>query len=118
MPTFISKINVSKTCGILCVASTILLVTSIFSSNNIYGRYLYWIAFSIFVLVVAMYAFTSFYKSHKVFSKGKNNNSAAASVESCIFSCPKCTQKLRVPKGRGRICITCSNCKMEFIEFS
>ncbi len=33
-----------------------------------------------------------------------------------IFKCPKCSQKLRVPKNRGKIMITCKCCKAEFIK--
>lgn len=32
----------------------------------------------------------------------------------CYFSCPKCHANMRVPKGRGRIVITCSCCHNEF----
>lgn len=30
------------------------------------------------------------------------------------FKCPSCKQRLRVPKGRGKIKITCSKCGEEF----
>jgi len=30
------------------------------------------------------------------------------------FTCPSCKQKLRVPRGKGKITITCSKCKTEF----
>ncbi|GAE87202.1 hypothetical protein JCM21531_553 [Acetivibrio straminisolvens JCM 21531] len=30
------------------------------------------------------------------------------------FSCPDCRAKLRVPKGKGTIIITCPKCKTEF----
>lgn len=33
-----------------------------------------------------------------------------------IFQCGKCGQKIRVPKGKGKIAITCPNCKQEFIK--
>lgn len=30
------------------------------------------------------------------------------------FKCPRCGQQLRVPKGKGRISITCRNCGASF----
>lgn len=34
----------------------------------------------------------------------------------CFFQCPKCKTKVRVPRGKGKICITCPKCKEEFIK--
>ena len=33
-----------------------------------------------------------------------------------IFKCPNCKQKLRVPKGKGKITITCSKCGNKFTK--
>ena len=29
------------------------------------------------------------------------------------FTCPQCRQALRVPRGKGKVCITCPKCKHE-----
>ena len=33
-----------------------------------------------------------------------------------IFKCPSCHQKIRVPKHKGKIAITCPQCRTEFIK--
>jgi uncharacterized protein YbaR (Trm112 family) len=33
-----------------------------------------------------------------------------------IYKCPQCKAKLRLPKGKGKICITCTLCKTEFVR--
>ncbi len=43
-------------------------------------------------------------------------NKMACSRTHKIYKCPKCKQKLRVPKNRGKIMITCKSCKNEFIK--
>lgn len=50
------------------------------------------------------------------FKKGKTNRQGGKNHR--IFKCPSCKQKVRVPKGKGKIEITCPKCRTKFIKRS
>lgn len=41
---------------------------------------------------------------------------AGSDMYNRVFKCPKCKQKVRVPKGKGKIAIRCPKCSNEFIR--
>jgi DNA-directed RNA polymerase subunit RPC12/RpoP len=44
----------------------------------------------------------------------KAKNRIVQSKDYHIYKCPTCGQKIRIPRGKGRICITCPKCRHEF----
>lgn len=46
----------------------------------------------------------------------KSTRTLKGSKTQKYYKCPHCRQTIRVPRGKGKICITCPKCKTEFIK--
>lgn len=55
-------------------------------------------------------------KVRSAFQKKKNEWQQRKTYR--IYKCPTCRQKIRVPKGRGKIAIRCRKCNTEFVKKS
>lgn len=111
----------SRAISIICL---ILLVITLFVHNNVIYFvaaagivYVYYRAFSrnISRRNTENQAFLRLY--YRIF--GRFNKTKAQLKDSKthkIFKCPGCSQKIRVPRGKGNICIKCPKCRIEFIR--
>lgn len=49
---------------------------------------------------------------------GKAGRGGSQRIEYHIYKCPKCGQKIRIPRGKGRIMVRCPKCGTEFVKQS
>lgn len=108
--------------------SLVLILLSLFGSKNAVFMIFYWIGFALLIYV----CFRMFSKNvskryeenqrylnfrYKMTTKWQAAKKRWAQRGIYRFyKCPSCRQRVRVPKGKGKICITCPKCKTEFIK--
>ena len=84
-----------------------------------YGRYgndhlnRLFLALAILFLIVSIFAQYMTAGIRRFFSRGKARSQDKTHR---YFKCPGCGQTVRVPRGRGKIQITCPKCRREFIK--
>ena len=117
-----------------------LLIGFIFSRFFAWGGIFYYLCFAIIIYMYFRMLSKNIYKRRKEneaflrakykvtdFFKGRSNGKSTHQRSSRsgeinyddmfkIYRCPTCGQKIRVPKGKGRIRITCPKCKGQFIK--
>ena len=112
------------------IVSMVLLLVSTFLSAFFRVNILYWLGLALLIYsyfrilsrnVSKRYEENQRYLNAKYRAVVKKNNLKKRWAQRSTYrfcKCPQCKQTVRVPKGRGKICITCPKCKTEFIKKS
>lgn len=102
--------------------STAMIVLHIFTRNAIFNL-LFWVCFGYNCYRMFSKDYTARYNENQKFLGLKNRfkyqwenrkNLREQKKIYHIYSCPYCKQKIRIPKGKGTIIVTCPKCKQEF----
>ena len=122
----IGRYGVDDLSRVQIIAALVLLLVSTFLRVNI----LYWLGLALLIYsyfrilsrnVSKRYEENQRFLNAKYKAVVKKNNMKKRWAQRGtyrFFKCPQCRQTGRVPKGRGKICITCPKCKTEFIKKS
>ena len=75
-------------------------------------------AFSYIFMILAIYRSLSrnIYKRYEENRKFLLTVQKIKDKEHRYYNCPRCHQQVRVPKGKGKISITCPKCREKFIK--
>jgi len=102
---------------LLAIGCIILIISTFVRVNGIYALGLILIVCTYFRAFSRNYSkryeenrwFLKYYNKFKGIFKKKTHH---------IYKCPSCKQKIRIPKGKGKIQIKCPKCGTEFIKRS
>ena len=108
------------------ITALVLCIVSMFSKTGI----LYWVGIALLIYaywrmmsknISKRYEENQKYLNARYQAAVKWNKTKTRFAERKIYrfyKCPQCSQKVRVPKGKGKICITCPKCRTEFVKKS
>ena len=105
------KLNLAiLTCGVVCS------ILSMFFRFAILNMALTAIAYILMGWAIFRMLSRNTYKRYQENRKYLRFMEQLKDKEHRYFDCPRCHQSVRVPKGKGKIAITCPKCKEKFIK--
>ena len=99
-------------------AAMVMVILALFIRNPLLNLILHGVAYALMFWTIFRTLSRNTYKRYqenriflKFFDRLKDRNHR-------YFDCPKCRQTVRVPRGKGKIAITCPRCKEKFVRKS
>lgn len=119
----IGRYGVDELGRVMLYASMILLIISLFVRKQIIYTVALVLLFICYYRMLSKNVSKRYEENHKflswknkTFVKTEAVKRQHADKEHRYYTCPSCHQKIRVPRGKGKISIRCPKCSTEFIK--
>jgi uncharacterized paraquat-inducible protein A len=99
-------------------AAMVLVVFALFIRNPLANLIAHGIAYALMFWAIFRTLSRNTYKRYQENRKFLQVFGRLKDREHRYFDCPKCRQMVRVPRGKGKIAITCPRCKEKFVRKS
>ena len=110
------RYGTDKLNNLLLWTAVVLILVSIFLPYGWANLTLVFLSYVLMGSVIFRSLSRNTYQRHKENRRYLNLLERLKDREHKYFSCPKCKQSVRVPKGKGKISITCPKCREKFIK--
>jgi predicted RNA-binding Zn-ribbon protein involved in translation (DUF1610 family) len=116
---FAGRYGIDELGKVMVWVSIILYVTGVLTKSNIV----------MFLSIITAFVFFYRFYSRQIYDRREENLKFTRYVKSWklkyeyrktakIYMCPQCGKMIRVPKGKGKIQITCRNCSRSIIRYT
>lgn len=100
----------------ILTAGVVLSVLVMLIANPLADGFLTFFAYCLMILAIFRMLSRNTYKRYQENRKYLRFIERIKDREHRYFDCPRCHQPVRVPRGKGKIAITCPKCKEKFIK--
>ena len=101
--------------AILC-AGLIASLLSVFSPSAGLNMVLFFLSYALMIWAIVRSLSRNTYKRYQENRKFLQLIDRFKDRQHRYFDCPKCHQMVRVPRGKGKIAITCPKCREKFVK--
>ena len=100
----------------ILICSLVICIVDMFVRNGVVNLILTLISYGLLIWAIFRCFSRNTYKRYRENRKFLMFFDRLKDREHRYFDCPKCRQPVRVPRGKGKIAITCPRCKERFIK--
>ena len=97
-------------------AAMVLVILALFIRNPLLNLIAHGVAYALMFWAIFRSLSRNTYKRYQENRKFLQLFGHMKDREHRYFDCPKCRQMVRVPRGKGKIAITCPRCKEKFVR--